>query len=292
VQGAKALVEFASQQWPDVMKDEASPVGEAAKRVAKFDTIVTEIPQWLAADLRTLYAAPELQRALARRNEFQLEDCVLEFYPALVKSYPKWGGPNWVPAESDCVRARVRTTGVAEEHFVIDGVTFRLFDAGGQRSERRKWIHYFDKVNSVLFMTSLTGYCESLFEDSSQNSLTEALDLFDNISNSKWFRSTPIMLFLNKHDLFLDRFVTQGIPLNVSGQFPDAPESRDPDEAVDWFSKRFRSRKRSDGLDQLAEGLVYVHVTTAVSRDVVERVFYTCKTIILKDALKDSGFSS
>ena len=294
MQGAHALLEFARDRVsPAAFADPSSGLAQAARRVLAVDGALADVPDALAADLKTVWACPAVQEALERRNEFQLEDCVLAFYPALVKQWPKWGGPDWVPTEADCVRARVRTTGVAEERFIIDGVTFRIFDAGGQRSERRKWIHYFDKVHSVIFMASLTAYCESLFEDATQNSLVEALELFDNIANSKFFYATPIMLFLNKYDLFLDRYVEHGIPLIVSGKFPSAPESRNPDEAVDWFSKQFRARKRGEGMDvQTAQGLVYVHVTTAVSRDVVDRVFSTCRTIVLKNALSDSGFSS
>ena len=293
IQGARALVEFAAKQHPDTVgsASDMSPLARAARRVLKIEEPMTEIPDDLADDLKALWASSEIQDALARRNEFQLEDCVLEFYPEFVKSYPAWGGPDWIPSESDCVRARVRSTGVAEEHFVIEGVTFHIFDAGGQRSERRKWIHYFDKVSAVLFMTSLTGYAEVLFEDANQNSLVESLHLFADIANSKWFRLTPIVLFLNKHDLFMDLFVTRKIPLNVSGKFPDAPETSNPDEAVQWIAEKFRSEKKYDGIDAEPDSLVYVHITTAVDRDVVAKVFYTCKTMVLARAFRDSGFA-
>ena len=42
---------------------------------------------------------------------------------------------------------------------------FRLYDVGGQRSERRKWIQCFDDVRALLFVAALSGYDMVLFED-------------------------------------------------------------------------------------------------------------------------------
>lgn len=73
---------------------------------------------------------------------------------------------------------------------------------GGQRNERRKWIHCFDNVNAVVFVASLSEFDQNLYEDESKNRLDEALELFQQISNSKWFAETSLILFLNKKDLF------------------------------------------------------------------------------------------
>ena len=50
------------------------------------------------------------------------------------------------------------TTGIIEYPFELDKFTFRMVDVGGQRSERRKWIHCFDNVTSVIFLVSLSEY--------------------------------------------------------------------------------------------------------------------------------------
>ena len=42
----------------------------------------------------------------------------------------------------------------------------RMFDVGGQRSQRQKWIQCFDDVRAVLFVTALSGYDMTLLEDS------------------------------------------------------------------------------------------------------------------------------
>jgi hypothetical protein len=40
-----------------------------------------------------------------------------------------------------------------------------MFDVGGQRSERKKWIHCFENVNALLFLVAISGYDQCLAED-------------------------------------------------------------------------------------------------------------------------------
>lgn len=105
--------------------------------------------------------------------------------------------------------------------------SFRLFDVGGQRSERKKWIHCFEDVTAIIFCVAMSEYDQVLHEDETtvgwtkkiwrktnflifffilfQNRMQESLKLFDSICNNKWFTDTSIILFLNKKDLFEDK---------------------------------------------------------------------------------------
>ncbi len=56
---------------------------------------------------------------------------------------------------------------------------------GGQRNERRKWIHCFDDVTAVIFVAAISEYDQVLYEDPTQNRLMEALNLFDEICNCR-----------------------------------------------------------------------------------------------------------
>jgi len=46
-----------------------------------------------------------------------------------------------------------------------------MFDVGGQRSERKKWIHCFEDVTSIIFCVALSEYDQVLLEESSQVSV-------------------------------------------------------------------------------------------------------------------------
>jgi hypothetical protein len=63
------------------------------------------------------------------------------------------------------VHTRARTTGLTETAFDLRGHELVLVDVGGQRSERRKWIHCFQDVTSIVFLVNLSGYDQCLVED-------------------------------------------------------------------------------------------------------------------------------
>lgn len=72
---------------------------------------------------------------------------------------------GYVPNDQDLLRSRLRTTGITESVFDLGQLTYRMFDVGGQRSERKKWIHCFENVNCLLFLVAISGYDQCLVED-------------------------------------------------------------------------------------------------------------------------------
>ena len=50
---------------------------------------------------------------------------------------------------------------------IAQGLDFRMVDVGGQRSERKKWIHFFDNAKAVIFIAALSDYDLVLVEDPS-----------------------------------------------------------------------------------------------------------------------------
>ena len=66
--------------------------------------------------------------------------------------------PTFLPTQQDVLLARIRTSGIATERYTIDGKFFEMYDVGGQRNERRKWIHCFDDVTAVIFVAALSEY--------------------------------------------------------------------------------------------------------------------------------------
>lgn len=107
-----------------------------------------------------------------------------------------------MPTDQDILRARVKTTGITETHFQIGELKYKLFDVGGQRSERRKWLGVFENVTALVFLIAISEYDQMLYEDETVNRMTEAMTLFESVANSRWFIKTSIILFLNKIDLF------------------------------------------------------------------------------------------
>ncbi|CAF4492903.1 unnamed protein product, partial [Rotaria magnacalcarata] len=105
----------------------------------------------------------------------------------------------------DILRCRVLTSGIYETIFSVERVRFHMFDVGGQREERRKWIQCFNDVTAIIFVTACSGFNLVLIEDEKQNRLKESLDLFKNIWNNRWLKTISVILFLNKQDLLAEK---------------------------------------------------------------------------------------
>ena len=59
--------------------------------------------------------------------------------------------PHYKPTDQDVLRCRVLTQGIFETKFSVEKVNFHMFDVGGQRDERRKWIQCFNDVTAIIF---------------------------------------------------------------------------------------------------------------------------------------------
>lgn len=68
-------------------------------------------------------------------SEWKTRIGLLSFYADLDRLFEH----DYKPSDEDILRVRSKTTGISETRFEISNLTFRLFDVGGQRSERRKW---------------------------------------------------------------------------------------------------------------------------------------------------------
>ena len=55
-----------------------------------------------------------------------------------------------------------------------------MFDVGGQRSERKKWIHCFEGVTAIIFIVAMSEYDLNLAEDQEMVSISGILCDFIN----------------------------------------------------------------------------------------------------------------
>jgi GTPase SAR1 family protein len=151
-----------------------------------------------APAFKDMYLDPGTAEAIERAAEYQLNDSTIYFWERADELLKH----DYTPTEQDVLRARVRTTGIVQQNFQIGEKKYTMFDVGGQRNERRKWIHCFDNVTAVIFVTAISEYDQLLYEDENTNRIDEALVLFDQICNHPSFKKTSMILFLNKRDLF------------------------------------------------------------------------------------------
>ncbi|KAI9491631.1 guanine nucleotide-binding protein alpha-2 subunit [Zychaea mexicana] len=222
--------------------------------------------------LKRLWSDPGIQKACKHGNDFALHDNVLYFYEELDRLWEE----HYIPTDKDIIRCRAKTTGIAESIFHLGPLTYRMLDVGGQRSERKKWIHCFENVTAILFVVAISGYDQCLVEDRDSNQMLEALMLFDSICNSQWFVKTSMILFLNKIDIFKKKIKESPI----SKYFPDykGPDD-DFEQARTYFKKRFQRLNRN------SEKRVYAYFTDATDTDLLQHVMTAVSDIILNENL-------
>lgn len=216
-----------------------------------------------------------IKQCYARSNEFQLEGSAGYYFDHL----DNFARPDYVCTDEDILRGRIKTTGITESEFTIGSSKFRVFDAGGQRSERKKWIHCFEGITAVLFVLAMSEYDQMLFEDERVNRMHESIMLFDTLVNSRWFRDTPFILFLNKMDLFEDK--VRRIPIRK--YFPDYQgRVGDVEAGISYFENIFLSLNRTDKP-------IYVRRTCATDSQTMKFVLSAVTDLITQQNLKRSG---
>jgi len=222
----------------------------------------------------SLWQDPSIKTLMERQSEFYLMDSAPYFF----EEANRISAPEYIPIEADVLRARTKTMGIYETRFTMGSLSIHMFDVGGQRSERKKWIHCFENVTSIIFCVALSEYDQVLLEESNQNRMMESLVLFDSVVNSRWFMRTSIILFLNKVDLFRQKLGRS--PL--SNYFPDYSGGNDINRASKYLLWRFNQVNR-------AHLNLYPHLTQATDTSNIRLVFAAVKETILQNALKDSG---
>jgi len=230
--------------------------------------------------IRILWQSNTIKQVWAKRSAVNIIDSHKEY----LNDIPRLASRDYKPTTQDVLIARVRTTQVAMEKYRIDGIDFEMYDVGGQRSERRKWIDCFEAVTAVIFVAALSEYDQTLAEAKRTNRMVEALELFRSVCNNRAFQNTSIMLFLNKKDIFAEKILCSDIA--AQRPFCDyAGPTKDFDHGVLYFIQKFKDCLIDDEFNDS-----FIHVTCATDTNNMEFVLDSTRTIIMTDNLKRSGF--
>jgi GTPase SAR1 family protein len=246
--------------------EEHVPAKEVVEKIGYHD----ELDEKVATMLIVLWRDEGIRVTWEHRNMFQIPYPMEYFMNKINELY----SPNYVPTIEDVLRCRVRTTGIVELEFAIESTQFVIIDVGGQRNERKKWIHCFDKVTAVIFVAAISEYDQKLYEDEKTNRLQESLDLFKEISNLNFFSNTSIILFLNKTDIFAEKI--KRTPLTEC--FPDYYGSSEFGPTTNFIKEKFLSSAKSGKK-------VFIHLTCATDSELIRKVFIDVRDIVLNRAL-------
>eukprot|EP00071_Canis_lupus_P016558 XP_005642455.1 guanine nucleotide-binding protein subunit alpha-11 [Canis lupus familiaris] len=142
-------------------------------------------------------------------------------------------------------------------------VSCRMVDVGGQRSERRKWIHCFENVTSIMFLVALSEYDQVLVESDNENRMEESKALFRTIITYPWFQNCA------------------GRPCSPAAASASPGPQRDAQAAREFILKMFVD------LNPDSDKIIYSHFTCATDTENIRFVFAAVKDTILQLNLKE-----
>jgi len=236
---------------------------------------IESIPKEDVQMIQLLWKDPAMKAAYQQdASKLQLCSSAQYFLDALERVVQD----DYVPTDADILRARRATTGIQIIKFNVENIPFTCVDVGGQRSERRKWLPFFDNVAAVLFCVALDEYDMKLLEDSAVWRMRESLKLFGEIVNSSALANSGMILFLNKRDLFEQKIKHT----NMLDVFPDYKGGLVYKSALDHIEKQFLAEAKDPSR-------IYVQVTVATDTENIMFVFNAVKDRLLTVMLASSG---
>ncbi|CAJ0920312.1 unnamed protein product [Ranitomeya imitator] len=221
-----------THQIINVVKVPSCRIANIFRSVLQFCTQYHHCPRWGSQSTSpiSMYLEcgrkpenPEETHANPERTYKLFADVVLERIDHVRQN-------DYTPTDQDLLRCRVLTSGIFETRFQVDKVNFHMFDVGGQRDERRKWIQCFNDVTAIIFVVASSSYNMVIREDNNTNRLREALDLFKSIWNNRWLRTISVILFLNKQDMLAEKVLAG--KSKIEDYFPEYVRYTVPDDAI------------------------------------------------------------
>ncbi|KAJ3424885.1 guanine nucleotide-binding protein g(o) subunit alpha [Anaeramoeba flamelloides] len=190
-----------------------------------------EISEQNKNDIIKLWADPALKKAYEIHDQFQLPN-VAKYFLDKTEEIAK---QDFNPNEKDILNCRISTIGVKEIQFQVKDDNWRLVDVGGQRSERRKWMHQFEDIDILIFVIAVSEYNLSLYEEQTVNRMHESLSVFQKTTKNDFLKKKNIVLLFNKVDLFKEKI--KKIPLTVC--FPEYTGKQEFEACGDYIQKKF-----------------------------------------------------
>nr|AGJ70286.1 G protein subunit alpha 12a [Terebratalia transversa] len=237
-------------------------------------------PSEIPAQLLSIWEDAGFQRAFNLREKFCDPLTEAEIY--FLEHFIRVSNKHYIPTVQDLLHVRKPTVGVQEHSFRVQEFLFRVIDVAGQKSQRKKWMHFFDGVTAVIFFVALSGFNEQLEEDSTMNKLHDSLEIFEEVTRNKFLLIADFILFLNKQDLFLQKLENG---LSIRTAFPEFKEKSgavNPDASIKYIRNKFFATAPQNKM-------IYPHVSCAIDIDLMKVIIDDVLQIIMEINLKKAA---
>lgn len=291
----QAVIRFRAHSNIDLQYPENSEHEETIKSLGRARKLKKLEPFHFNA-LRSVWKDNAIQKSWSEKSRYQVFDCLDYFLNEENLKRIEAAGKNYVPTLDDTLHVRYRTAGIVVEKLKMRNILLELYDVGGQRTERRKWIDCFNDVTTIIFVAAINEFDQTLFEAPDQNRLEEALNVWDDIVNRTEFEDTNFIFFLNKWDLFVKK--VRVTPYKLAGVRNDDYEGKDPRDFTENSKEQFaaieecleHTKQRFESLisNRAANRSIVFFPTTATDGRNMNKVFATVQSNLLDSLIESS----
>jgi GTPase SAR1 family protein len=178
------------------------------------------------------------------------------------------------------LNAQRKTVGISHTYFSCLGGVFDVVDTAGQRSERFKWDHAFEKVSLILYVIPLNSFDQLSDDKNTLNRMTDIERVFTEIVNTKQLESVPIFLILNKCDLLNQKLKKN----NFKKSYPKYEGIGEFDDVFSFFEDKFSNCSKFYSNER-----IFVLPSIGVNQKIAQQTLdSTIKIFNLYNAKKDS----
>ncbi|XP_039551033.1 guanine nucleotide-binding protein subunit alpha-14-like [Pimephales promelas] len=233
---------------------------------------ITQLQRNYVEAIRHLWKDQGVKICYEQRREYQLLDSTKYF----IGDLDRITAEGYIPTNQDILQVRFPTSGIIDYCFELEKMTLRVVDVGGQRGQRKKWIHCFENVTSLIFLASMSEYDQLLEENNKDNRMQESLSLFYTTIHSKWFANSFVILFLNKKDILAEKIQFS----DLKTYFPEFEGKRgDVQDAMDFVRRLYKQNTKKSKP-------IYSHFTCATDTNNIRKVFSDVKYTVLVQSLE------
>jgi len=265
--GFREIILSLEIEWPKKLT-------KVVKYFKDVNAYTTQINEDIVKKAQSLWDTDHMQKAMSASNK------KFEFAESLhyvMSNLERIAADSWAPTHEDILHVRQRTTGIVETKFRIDKHNWVVIDVGGQRVERRKWVHSQTNLTAVIYFAALDEY-DVLGEEENKSGMQESLEVWEETVNG-FTQRLPIILFLNKKDLFEEKL--KRVPMKKT--YKTYKGGKEMAAGVDFIQNLYFERINDPAIEP------YVHVTCAIDTENIKTVFQFVKDFIFKARLKVSG---
>ena len=195
----------------------------------------------------------------------------------------------------DILNLRTVTRNVSDNVFITNNKCLHVIDVSGLSHHRKTWIPYFDDVNCIIFIASLSSYDQTMVEEEGVNRMVDSIVLFQEMVNHKMLSQKPFILFLNKKDIFLRKIKTK----HIIDYFPNYKgtiyknhrmihlflgNKEDPSAGVKYFDSKFRDQN-------VVTKEITTHVTCCTDTKIMKVIVSSVVNSILIGLLNNVGLA-